>query len=221
MERRTATEPDSGARPNRVARLFGLASHQSRQELKRLGITRIWTANVPVGILVGLLLLAPVVIAIAAATDKLSSELAVAAATAMITIAGLLVAVLQWRAGLAEKALDALYGRIALANEMRMKLADGLGIDDDVAIATKRPNEYRLFVFTEIDSLEYAAMRYRFGLGMTAVIADRAVDHFCQRCESEKFKEMARVCAREGAYFPDTKAMVKKILKECPRNTSL
>lgn len=164
-------------------------------------------------ILVGLLLVAVAVIASAAATDKLSSEIAVAAATAMITVAGLLVAVLQWRAGLAEKALDALYGRIALANKMRLKVSEGLGTDDDFEIARKRPDDYRFFVFTEIDSLEYAVVRYRFGLGMTDVIADRAVGHFRRRCdESEQFRNTARTCAADGAYFERTRAIVMNIL---------
>lgn len=131
----------------------------------------------------------------------------------MITVAGLLVAVLQWRAGLAEKALDTLYKRIALANQMRLNVSEGLETDDESEIARERPDDYRFFVFTEIDSLEYAAVRYRFGLGMTDLIADRAVAHFRRRCEeSDQFRQTAETCVDRGAYFDDTKNAVTNIL---------
>jgi hypothetical protein len=163
--------------------------------------------------LVGLLFVAAAVAIGAAATHSLSGTVAVGAATAVITVAGLLVAVLQWRAGLAEKALDALYTRIAFANEMSIKASEGLETDDDSEVARERPNAYRFFVFTEIDSLEYAAVRYRFGLGMTDLIADRAVSHFHRRCEaSDQFSKIALECVEAGAYFPATKSIVMKIL---------
>jgi hypothetical protein len=205
--------PGGRIRHNALLRLFGFPHNSSRRDLQQLGITKSWTSNVPVLILVGLLLAVTAVIAGAAATDRLNSELVVSAATAMITVAGLLVAVLQWRAGLAEKALDAVYGRIDLANRMLLKATQGLETSDDFEIARKRPDDYRFFVFTEIDSLEYAVMRYRFGLGMTDVIADRVVSHFRRRCvDSAKFREAAHSCASAGAYFESTKGIVMNIL---------
>jgi hypothetical protein len=195
-----------------LVRLLGVVPNRRRQELAELGITKLWTSDLPIWILAGLLVVAAAVAAGAAATHSLSSEVAIAAATAVITVAGLLVAVLQWRAGLAEKALDALYHRIAAANQMRVNASQGLGTDDEWEISRQRPDDYRFFVFTEIDSLEYAAVRYRFGLGMTDLIADRAVRHFRRRCQaSEPFFETARTCIKDGAYLPYTQEVVEKI----------
>jgi len=38
--------------------------------------------------------------------------------------------------------------------------------DDEAEVARQHEERYRFYVFTEIDSLEYAARRYRFGLGL-------------------------------------------------------
>jgi hypothetical protein len=207
-------DPSAGAvKRELLLRLVGVVPDRRRQKLAQLGITKSRTSDLPVWILATLLAAAAAVATGAVATHSLSSDVAIGAASAMITVAGLLVAVLQWRAGLAEKALDALYQRIAFANQMRVKASEGLGSDDESEIARERPTDYRFFVFTEIDSLEYAAVRYRFGLGMTDLIADRAVDHFRRRCEtSDQFWQTARECVTEGAYFEDTKAIVTKIL---------
>jgi hypothetical protein len=197
-----------------LLRFLGVAPNRPRGELARLGVRKSRTSDLPVWLLACLLLATGAVAVVAAATHSLSTVVAIAAATAVITVAGLLVAVLQWRAGLAEKALDALYKRIASANQMRVNASEGLETNDETEIARERPNDYRFFVFTEIDSLEYVAVRYRFGLGMTDLIADRAVNHFRCRCEdSETFLETARECADSGAYFSDTKILVAKIIE--------
>jgi hypothetical protein len=87
--------------------------------------------------------------------------------------------------------------------------------DDESSVARKHHELYRFFVFTEIDSLEYAVRRYRFGLGLNADIVDRAVRHFRGRCaDSETFWRTADKCADEGSYFEDTKETVKSILDE-------
>jgi hypothetical protein len=162
----------------------------------------------------GVLLLAATTIAVVTfATGSLSGNVAIGIATAMITTSGLLVATLQWRAGLAEKAIDAFYQRIAFANKMRVSASEDLRTADEAEIARLRPLEYRFFVYTEIDSLEYATVRYHFGLGMTHMIAERAVMHFQRRCEAKTFFDIAGECAFEGAYLPETKRVVASILQ--------
>jgi len=182
--------------------------------LRKLGITKSRSADVPIWVLIALLVAAAGVLVGAAFTHSLSGDVAIAGATAVITVAGLLVAVLQWRAGLAEKALDALYQRITLANKMRLSASDAAESINEDEIARKEPDNYRFFVFTEIDSLEYAAVRYRFGLGMTDLIARRAVDHFMRRCEERTFLETAHFCIDDGAYLDYTKKIVPKIFED-------
>jgi hypothetical protein len=183
-----------------------------RKELEQLGVRRSRTSNAPVWALAGLLLIAAGSATVGAVTHSLSAQTAVGLAAAVLTVAGLLVAVLQWRVGLSEKAFDSLYGRIAMANEMRLEVFKDLGSDSEQAAAGERPELYKFFVFTEIDSLEYAARRYRFGLGMNADIVDRAIRHFRSRCTSETFRSTAEACAKEGAYFKETKCMVDSIV---------
>jgi len=167
-----------------------------------------------VWILVSLLAIAAAAASIGAATRSLTAQAAVALSAVVVTVAGLRVALLQWRQGLAEKAFDALYERIALANKMRLEAFKDLETDEEQEVARLRPELYRFFVFSEIDSLEYAARRYRFGLGLNADIVDRAVRHFRSRCGSETFRDVAVRCAEEGAYFEDTKQAVRSILRE-------
>lgn len=196
-----------------LAGLAGIAPSERRRQLAQLGVRRSRASDLPIWVLAVLLVVAAAVAIAAALAGALSSDLAVGAATAVVTIAGLLVALLQWRAGLAEKALDALYARIALSNQMRLGASDGLDCHDEAEIAAARPDDYRFFVYTEIDSLEYATVRYRFGLGMTDLIADRAIRHFRRRCDTPIFLEIASDCATEGAYFPETKQVVQRIIE--------
>src|SRR6185437_7003692 len=138
-------------------------------------------------------------------------QTAVGLAAAVLTVAGVLVAVLQWRAGLSEKAFDALYERIRLANNMWLDVCKDF---DASELEGKPPERYRFWVFTEIDSLEYAARRYRFGLGMNADIVSRAVRHFESRCASDLFRRTALECTSDDeAYFDETKTMVRSIVE--------
>ena len=193
-------------------------SRARRRALARIGVERTRTSNLPVQTLAFLLLVATATAVVSFVTGSLSSNVAIGIATAMITIAGLLVATLQWRAGLAEKAIDAFYRRIAFANQMRVAASEDLRTEDEAEIARRRPLDYRFFVYTEIDSLEYATVRYRFGLGMSHLIAERAVRHFRHRCDTKVFFDFAGQCASEGAYLPETKRIVASILDKVGRN---
>lgn len=183
-----------------------------RRELEELGVRRSRSSDAPVLALAGLLLIAGASATIGAATHSLDTQTAVGLAAAVLTVAGLFVAVLQWRLGLSEKAFDALYHRIAMANEMRLEAFKDLGTDDEQAAGDKPSERYRFYVFTEIDSLEYAARRYRFGLGVSADIVHRAIRHFRSRCLSETFRDTAEACLEESAYFAETKCLVKSIV---------
>lgn len=189
-----------------------------QRRLSALEIRRSPTSDAPVWILVGLLAFAGVGAALAALTGSLTADSAVALAAVVVTVAGLLVALLQWRNGLAEKAFDALYERIAIANDMRLEVFEGLDRKSEPEVAAARPELYRFFVYTEIDSFEFAVRRYQFGLGLNADIVDRALRHFEFRCkDSETFRRVADECIDGGAYFDETKTAVEKILEKSRR----
>jgi hypothetical protein len=200
----------------RQQRVFGAwaVRGQLKKNLEELDIRRSPTSDAPVWILVTLLAVAAGSATIGAITGTLDAQTAVGLAAAVLTVAGLLVAVLQWRHGLSEKAFDALYARIKMANDMRLEVFKDMKSDDESEVAGQHPERYRFFVYTEIDSLEYAARRYGFGLGMSADIVTRAVAHFESRCiRSELFCRTAEDCTGElDAYFPETKTLVHSIV---------
>jgi hypothetical protein len=184
---------------------------EHKRELKRLGLSRSRRADAQLWLLAVLLVGTAAAGAVGAATHKLTGQSAVALAAVGISVAGLLVGLLQWRNGLAEKAFDALYQRIAMANQMRL---DAFGVlTDEEQVSRDREHPYRFFVYSEIDSLEYAARRYRFGLGLSAHIFYRAVTHFRTRCRSDTFRRVAESCAADGGYFRDTKTLVTQLLQ--------
>lgn len=208
----TSTLVERSSARQRLRMLFG-RGEDVRDELEGLHIERSKLGWLPIGLLVVLLAALIVSGALAVATGTMTGQLFVSLLATSIAVVGVLVAVLQWRLGLSEKAFDALYARIGLANEMRLKAEEGAKEDDDAAKA-RNEERYRFFVFTEIDSLEYAVRRYEFGLGMTADITGRAVRHFRSRCEDPKFREVALACAVNGAYFTTTKELVSQIIDE-------
>jgi hypothetical protein len=185
---------------------------ERKRRLRELQIRRSWTTNLPLWMLVALLLGAVAVAVVAWRTDIFSTDVAAAAVTVFVALAGLLVALVEWRAGLAEKALDALYARFALANEVRLEAGKEVAGGNEEQIAKEQPDRYAFYVFTEIDSLEYARVRYGGGLGMNDVIAYRAVRHFKRRCESAAFRATATDCIGIGGYLEETPALVRELV---------
>src|SRR4051812_31055232 len=80
---------------------FGLRAERDRvrRQLEELGITRSHTSDLPVYILGVLLTTAVGVGLVAAVSGALDGNEAVAVAAVVITVAGLLVGLLQWRNG--------------------------------------------------------------------------------------------------------------------------
>jgi hypothetical protein len=102
-----------------------------------------------------------------------------------------------------------------MAHRMRLEAFTGVDSNDEEPVAAVDRRLYRFFLYTEIDSREYAARRHRFGLGPNADIVDRAVRHFRGRCESSPtFGATAVECVADGACFDDTKLAAQWILGE-------
>ena len=127
-------------------RFFGEWAMRGRlkDELEQLDIKRSRTSDLPVWILVTLLAVAAGSATIGALTHELDPQTAVGLAAAVLTVAGLLVAVLQWRAGLSEKAFDALYGRIKMANDMWLQAFKEMECESESELAEKRPEHLQV-----------------------------------------------------------------------------
>lgn len=188
-----------------------------RAELESLGIRRRATVDAPIFVLAAALLAAIVAVPAVAVLTPVDAEVAAGVAAVIVTLAVGVIGLVQWRDGLAEKALDALYQRITLANEMQLSARNH---------ETTVTDRFRFYVFTEIDSLEYALRRYRSGLGLQADIVLRAIAHFEDKCKKVPgFSAEAAQCVTkgslvEGAYFDETKDIVKKIVDQCGRRSA-
>jgi hypothetical protein len=105
---------------------------------------------------------------------------------------------------------------VAAAVDVVVAEVPGLALDkrDEQEVAEERPELYRLFVYTEIDSLEYAARRYGSGLTGDPEVVAKAITQFRRRCRSETFRRVAEECSVEGAYFSSTLDTVRTILDQ-------
>jgi hypothetical protein len=71
--------------------------------------------------------------------------------------------------------------------------------------------EQDMYVFTELDNLEYALEKYRLGY-MTLNHANRALRTFRSRCLSPLFRESVLACVRTSGYAPHAEEVVEAAL---------
>jgi hypothetical protein len=75
--------------------------------------------------------------------------------------------------------------------------------------------EQDMYVFTELDNLEYALEKYRLGY-MTLNHANRALRTFRSRCLSPLFRESVLACVRTSGYAPHAEEVVEAALLFMP-----
>jgi hypothetical protein len=85
----------------------------------------------------------------------------------------LAVAYVEWLLGRRESSMDKFYERLRIANDYRRAVKS----PDELVIT-----EVTLYVFSELDNLEYVIERYRFGY-MSAALALRGIKTFESRLE--------------------------------------
>jgi len=118
----------------------------------------------------------------------------------------LAVAYIEWLLGRRESSMDKFYDRLVLANNYRreIKTPRKLGI-----------SQAKLYVFSELDNLEYVIERYRFGY-MSAALALRGVKTFESRLKGiEGFSDLVRrLVTPESGYSEQTRIVVGELLSE-------
>ena len=97
-------------------------------------------------------------------------------------IAGALLAYQQWWAARTEVAFDKFYERLNYANQRFMEWPAARAM----MIRTAPGDEREMYVYTELDNLEYAVEKYRIGF-MGPDTALRAVHTFEYRCKEPRF----------------------------------
>jgi hypothetical protein len=120
----------------------------------------------------------------------------------------LAVAYIEWLLSRRESSMDRFYDRLVLANNYRR------------AITTPRKlgiSQAKLYVFSELDNLEYVIERYRFGY-MSAALALRGIRTFESRLKDiEGFSGIVReLVTLESGYSRQTKIVVGVLLNKLP-----
>ncbi|MFC0341184.1 hypothetical protein [Paracoccus niistensis] len=136
-------------------------------------------------------------------------ELVVDVLTALVAFIGICIAYSHWRRDKRSASFDSYYSRLDIANQRydiwmrcsREKKISPLecAIDNEV-----QSHCYNMFVFSELDNLEYAIGKYKHDF-IDDELASRAVKHFLLRCADHRFRKAAAARAIDGAYMKYTR----------------
>ena len=135
--------------------------------------------------------------------------------TAVATLGAFAFAYKQWRAAREEISLDKFYDRLDRANRILndCKSARELMNPDWLNEGSSPSYEHSMYIFMELDNLEYAIEKYSLGY-MSSVNAYRALSTFRSRCEkASKFREHVLACARNFGYNQVTVNVVERVLR--------
>jgi hypothetical protein len=146
--------------------------------------------------------------AIATGRDSGSSSRGAALATAVLALGAFIVGYHQWRAARRETSMDRFYDRLEIAND---RLAALEGID-----------AFHMYVYSELDNLEYVIEKYRLGY-MSPEQALRGLRTFQSRLtgyKGQEFGEFAEGALDRSAYSPDTCCVVRRVLAKTERKES-
>ncbi len=198
-------------RPNQTLRAYGFA---------RRPTGRLWVFGTVAALLLPVSILAAVVV------SRLTEASLPASLAPFLTFEILLLGLWQWRAQRSEISLDRYFDRLELANKYRLeyfgKYAEACATDGAVQGEDRQravQQFYFFYVFTEIDSLEYAARRYHYGY-MPDDLAERAVLTFENRC---RHSPAFWVAANEltTAYPKDIKDLIEIALARTKKDMEL
>ncbi|MFH1674447.1 MAG: hypothetical protein ABIF87_13605 [Pseudomonadota bacterium] len=134
-------------------------------------------------------------------------------ATPFVTVSALLLALHQWKHLRNEVSIAGSLERLDIVNtyfrdQNNIKMVANIFGEDatwDEGIGDPQEWQRRMYVFMELDNLQYALEKYRLGYS-SAYQAMRVVDVFSARCKSEAFLSMAQklVSAEVGSYTRET-----------------
>jgi hypothetical protein len=190
---------------------------EARRDLENYGftcpfITR-WKAWIALGIIAA--------IALAAGLITLWFHFAISGAdmvAMLITIGGLTLAYQQWYGTRHEMSLQKFYERLEVTNQRldNWPAARPLAgpwpiINGQHKRSEEQVYERAMYVYRELDSLEYAVEKYRLGF-MDAENAHRCLRTFYARCQSSEFRELALHCVTANCgYSHNTIDVVNRV----------
>lgn len=147
------------------------------------------------------------------------------AVAVVLALIGFSLTYLQWLAGRHEASFERYYDRLDLANR-KFDAARTEELKDGPRENLKQ-HLYTMFVFAELDNLEYVLEKYKLGY-VRPGLAERAVRAFRSRCADPGFcqEALSWLGQKEGqerarGYERTTREIVRHITRECSGNRSL
>ncbi|MBD1825102.1 hypothetical protein H6F51_21795 [Cyanobacteria bacterium FACHB-DQ100] len=188
--------------------------------LKEVGLKKRWTAQIglwPFLITIAVAIAGFIGISKIPESEKfIKKEDYFGLAATIIAIGGAAVAYEQWIETKKDSALDKYYERLNLTNEgfyrwnkTREMFPHFWNVEGNI------PYEWVMYVYLELDNLEYATTKYQDG-SMEPEIVFRSLVTFISRCQSKTFLKLAESLVEKSiGYSPTTKAVVIKIANPC------
>ena len=178
--------------------------------LKRYGLERTWIVRNKAWIFVGFISF--VAVATGLIFQFLGNADGANVAMMIITLGAFILAYQQWDEAKNETSIDKYYERLDLTNSR---------LNDWHAARAMFPNFWRgedresfekaMYVYLELDNLEYAIEKYRLGY-MSAAVAYRSLETFKSRAESREFRELAlEYVVKSSGYQDITEKVVSNI----------
>lgn len=129
--------------------------------------------------------------------------------SAIIAFGALIFGFQQWNESKNETSIDRYYERLTLTNS---KLTDSRGLCQMFPHFWEENDfEKTLYVYLELDNLEYAITKYHYGY-MHTFIAYRSLLTFISRCQSAEFLKLAKTCVKGSiGYHEMTQIVVNNI----------
>ena len=190
--------------------------HVIRRTLKEFGFTRTFGARYGGWVTIGVIAFIAVAFSLFSTVwspQGLPSDLTRDVRALIIGLGALYLGFQQWRASRSEVSLDTFWRRLASTND---KLDDWpevrpfAGPWEEDGREGEEAYRRRMYVYLELDSLEYAVGKYRIGY-LTSEDAYRGLNTFRQRClASARFCDLVLESVRNYAYDRETRLVVRQ-----------
>jgi hypothetical protein len=185
------------------------------EELRDYGLNRGLAMRRRPWIYVGLVVFAALTLGVLAHlyldTQKLNG---IQVATAVVALGAFILGYQQWRSARFETSIDKFYERLEASNRKLHEWTTARqligALDDQLSF------QQSMYVFSEIDNLEYVIQKYKYGY-MSTDQALRGVKTFKARCIHDKFRERAGSCLEMGGYNRETREVFGKVCEEIER----
>jgi hypothetical protein len=137
---------------------------------------------------------------------------------AAVSLGALLIGYWQWGKARHETSMDNYYARLNIANcrqdGEQTRVRDMMKPSHPEL--AEEPPEIMMYVYAELDNLEYVVEKYRLGY-MNAEQACRGLRTFQLRCWSPRFRRITHHRVHSGDYNPETADVVERVCEEIER----